>query len=227
MKKVLLFSAGLIFFANLSAQVVGDYRTIASGNWDNDFIWQRFNGSAYVVATEYPGESAGTGEVIINISHAVTLNVSPAFAIGSLTLAGGNGSNSLTISNTSTLNVTGGIQFIAATTGNNTRSIVLDGGSATLNAASITMTAGTTNRTQILQFNGGGTVTLTGNFTASATPNINFITFSTGGTLNVGGDFRSEEHTSELQSQSNLVCRLLLEKKKNIKTEFRDLSRSR
>src|SRR2546430_7291529 len=28
---------------------------------------------------------------------------------------------------------------------------------------------------------------------------------------------RSEEHTSELQSQSNLVCRLLLEKKKNQK----------
>src|SRR2546430_5752598 len=27
-------------------------------------------------------------------------------------------------------------------------------------------------------------------------------------------DGRSEEHTSELQSQSNLVCRLLLEKKK-------------
>src|SRR5688572_31461302 len=26
---------------------------------------------------------------------------------------------------------------------------------------------------------------------------------------------RSEEHTSELQSQSNIVCRLLLEKKKN------------
>src|SRR2546427_8244385 len=28
---------------------------------------------------------------------------------------------------------------------------------------------------------------------------------------------RSEEHTSELQSQSNLVCRLLLEKKKEFK----------
>src|SRR5690242_21190411 len=28
---------------------------------------------------------------------------------------------------------------------------------------------------------------------------------------------RSEEHTSELQSHVNLVCRLLLEKKKNIK----------
>src|SRR2546430_8486802 len=32
---------------------------------------------------------------------------------------------------------------------------------------------------------------------------------------------RSEEHTSELQSQSNLVCRLLLEKKKNM----RDIAR--
>src|SRR5438093_11730743 len=31
------------------------------------------------------------------------------------------------------------------------------------------------------------------------------------------GDLRSEEHTSELQSLTNLVCRLLLEKKKKIK----------
>src|SRR5438270_10660721 len=31
-----------------------------------------------------------------------------------------------------------------------------------------------------------------------------------------GATGRSEEHTSELQSQSNLVCRLLLEKKKKI-----------
>src|SRR2546430_6873505 len=32
--------------------------------------------------------------------------------------------------------------------------------------------------------------------------------------LKSSGHMRSEEHTSELQSQSNLVCRLLLEKKK-------------
>src|SRR2546427_5473102 len=31
---------------------------------------------------------------------------------------------------------------------------------------------------------------------------------------------RSEEHTSELQSQSNLVCRLLLEKKKKNRRRF-------
>src|SRR2546421_1011449 len=33
-------------------------------------------------------------------------------------------------------------------------------------------------------------------------------------------DQRSEEHTSELQSRSDLVCRLLLEKKKKYKTEI-------
>src|SRR5260221_9682872 len=33
----------------------------------------------------------------------------------------------------------------------------------------------------------------------------------------LGGERRSEEHTSELQSHSDLVCRLLLEKKKKKK----------
>src|SRR2546430_7499578 len=39
---------------------------------------------------------------------------------------------------------------------------------------------------------------------------------------------RSEEHTSELQSQSNLVCRLLLEKKKkNIRLYTRSVRKQR
>src|SRR2546430_7474046 len=38
--------------------------------------------------------------------------------------------------------------------------------------------------------------------------------------LFIGYSSRSEEHTSELQSQSNLVCRLLLEKKKNNKSLY-------
>src|SRR5256885_12793910 len=37
---------------------------------------------------------------------------------------------------------------------------------------------------------------------------------------------RSEEHTSELQSPCNLVCRLLLEKKKNRCSTRRDISAS-
>src|SRR2546427_5393070 len=38
-------------------------------------------------------------------------------------------------------------------------------------------------------------------------------------TETVNSCHRSEEHTSELQSQSNLVCRLLLEKKKKTKQQ--------
>src|SRR5256885_6847635 len=40
--------------------------------------------------------------------------------------------------------------------------------------------------------------------------------------ISVPGD-RSEEHTSELQSPCNLVCRLLLEKKKNKTTKYSTL----
>src|SRR5690606_42016992 len=52
---------------------------------------------------------------------------------------------------------------------------------------------------------------------ALSTPRAPVTTFAQGISLRVtpeGALFRSEEHTSELQSRENLVCRLLLEKKK-------------
>src|SRR2546430_13430157 len=48
-------------------------------------------------------------------------------------------------------------------------------------------------------------------FNASFSNGVIAVSVSLGGPL---PPLRSEEHTSELQSQSNLVCRLLLEKKK-------------
>ena len=52
------------------------------------------------------------------------------------------------------------------------------------------------------------------------TSNINTVTYLSLNNENISDltgieDFRSEEHTSELQSRRNLVCRLLLDKKKN------------
>src|SRR5260370_27174067 len=44
-----------------------------------------------------------------------------------------------------------------------------------------------------------------------------FFHFRDGRFRSHGHDGRSEEHTSELQSHLNLVCRLLLEKKKHYK----------
>src|SRR3712207_8631164 len=48
-------------------------------------------------------------------------------------------------------------------------------------------------------------------------PNIDTVTM-TYGYMRTYEDRRSEEHTSELQSRQYLVCRLLLEKKKNTST---------
>src|SRR2546430_4170714 len=50
---------------------------------------------------------------------------------------------------------------------------------------------------------------ITSTFQAACNPLTNCLPVSTRSVW-----IRSEEHTSELQSQSNLVCRLLLEKKK-------------
>src|SRR5256885_13226544 len=45
-------------------------------------------------------------------------------------------------------------------------------------------------------------------------PVIQTVSIDLGRKMEKNSDFRSEEHTSELQSPCNLVCRLLLEKKK-------------
>src|SRR5688572_31420480 len=47
-----------------------------------------------------------------------------------------------------------------------------------------------------------------------------------GQAVSVVRSLRSEEHTSELQSQSNLVCRLLLEKKNQKNSQQRGVARS-
>src|SRR5258708_21229774 len=49
-------------------------------------------------------------------------------------------------------------------------------------------------------------------------PPTKTVTTVPSGTLGILIESRSEEHTSELQSPDHLVCRLLLEKKKNITT---------
>src|SRR5690554_7505431 len=47
------------------------------------------------------------------------------------------------------------------------------------------------------------------------------ILFDPKESVDFAGNTRSEEHTSELQSRPHLVCRLLLEKKKNKRSETR------
>src|SRR5471030_1844057 len=70
---------------------------------------------------------------------------------------------------------------------------------------------------------GGGTLDVTLMDMSSSGADATFEVVATSGDTQLGGtdmdnaliDLRSEEHTSELQSLRHLVCRLLLEKKKN------------
>src|SRR5690625_6498678 len=52
-------------------------------------------------------------------------------------------------------------------------------------------------------------------FILLGTVGLIYLMFTAGITLDLNQFTRSEEHTSELQSRGHLVCRLLLEKKKN------------
>lgn len=190
MKKILSFTACLICIGNLFAQVAGDYLAVASGTWTTIATWERYNGTAYVAATDYPGQNTGTGEVTIGTGLAVTLNVSPANPIGALTIEPGAGTTSLTISNTFILNVTGSVFINQATGGAATKSIVMNGATAQLNAAALTiLPSNNINKTAFLQFN-GGIVNITGDVAMAATEPLHqrtLITFPAGGTLTIGG----------------------------------------
>ncbi len=182
MKKFLSFSVGLIFLTNyLFAQT---FTAVTSGNWDAPATWGLVSG--------YPGAATGTTLVTIPTGFAVTLNVSPAFPIGSLAIAVGNGNNSLTVSPTFTLNVTGGILITGAVTGGGgvTKSLIMNGG--VVNAASLTLTPGNADdKLATVQFNGGGTINISGDVTMPVDPALDQrtqIIFNGGGTLSVTGN---------------------------------------
>src|SRR5690606_24657075 len=125
-----------------------------------------------------------------------------------------NGGNSTIVSGLTDLNGNVGIrllvqvgpnlQVVAAPSGPN--SVLAD--AQNLNAASFTVTA-----------NNMGAMTMTGiELLASGSGNdavaYSSITIYQDANSSNSFEARSEEHTSELQSRENLVCRLLLEKKK-------------
>ena len=70
----------------LQAQTVGDFRSINSGNWTTNSIWQTYNGTAWIAASAPPSVSA----LNITVQHSVVIT------------------DSVTISGTSTLLITSG-----------------------------------------------------------------------------------------------------------------------
>ena len=117
----------------------GDYRTQAAGDWTNNGTWQRYNGTAWVNATDYPGEATGTGAV--SILNNVTLNVSPANSLGSLSIQA-----NLTPNNSDrALIIQGGLSVSSGTlslSNNNGRELIISlAGSFAMTGGVITETA--------------------------------------------------------------------------------------
>jgi hypothetical protein len=191
--RILLINACLICVGNyLSAQAAGDYLSIASGLWNNIANWQRHNGTAFVAATDFPGQNPGTGEVTIANSHVLVLNVSPANPIASLLIQGGGTNTSLTIGDGFTLTVTGNAQISPPTGGSGIiKAININGPTGQLNCASLVLVqGGNDNRVTRVTFNDGGVINVTGTILASILqPQRTTISFfGGGGILNVGGN---------------------------------------
>src|SRR5215469_2437293 len=85
MKKVTLIlfaSMGINFSA--TSQSVGDFRSIANGNWNDATKWEMYNGTNWIAATTYPGQNVGAGEVTIMSGIEMTLTATVPQPIASL-----------------------------------------------------------------------------------------------------------------------------------------------
>lgn len=89
LKYVIIF---LVAFAtqNCFAQAIGDYQTVASGNWNTVAVWNTWNGAAWVV----PGGTPNNTNGVITIQAGHTINIPAALTIdqciinGTVTCAG-------------------------------------------------------------------------------------------------------------------------------------------
>jgi|GEM_PF-4797635 len=71
MRSVILSCLFLIACQHCLAQNAGDYRSKQTGNWNDLSSWQRFDGSAFVNATEIPSSSSGV--ITIKAGHTITV----------------------------------------------------------------------------------------------------------------------------------------------------------
>ena len=94
LKQLVLIVFFLLFGLPMLAQVTGDYRSKATGNWNSATTWQIYNGSSWVNASSYPGQNSNVGTVTIGSGNTVTLNVDiTTYSINKLIIGNQSGGN--------------------------------------------------------------------------------------------------------------------------------------
>ena len=72
--KTNFFSLAFLLLINIIySQNIGDFRSIASGDWNDSTKWQTYNGTNWVAATQYPGQTSGNYSVSIEDGHTITV----------------------------------------------------------------------------------------------------------------------------------------------------------
>lgn len=112
MKKLILYFlllSGIISVPGWG-QTTGDYRSFQSGNWNVAGNWQKYNGSAWVAASEFPSVTALTRIVTIQSGHTIV-------ATSDITTSSLNASATIIVAANGTLNMgTYGIRGSSAST---------------------------------------------------------------------------------------------------------------
>lgn len=77
----------------LYSQNIGDYKTVASGNWADYTKWQIYTASGWTAATQFPGQTSGNYSVSIeeintSTPHVITIPVASTYSIGNLVVKG-------------------------------------------------------------------------------------------------------------------------------------------
>ncbi len=162
------------------SQSGGDYRSnTAVMNWSLSTGWQKFDGTSWVTATDYPGQnSCSNCTITIQNSNIVTLNISPANSVGNIIIGSGTSGtltlDTFSLTNTGDLTVNTGAMLNLAT--------------GSLHIAGNTITSGTitdASNTGSNIFN-GTVIKNGGSWVSTAVSSAANMVFKTGFTNNAG-----------------------------------------
>src|ERR1019366_2841777 len=190
-KGIIFLSFLLLSFSNFCNAAVTYYLVGSGGNWSDPTQWSIIScaGAAQGGGASYPGQSAATDIVIICDNKSVTLNVSPANPIASLTMQSTANNITLTFGAGQALTVTGAVTQTGPTTANKTNLIAVSTG--TLICGSVSMPNLTNGGTYVAESSLGttGLITCAGNFASAGAANEDLIVVTGNGLIQIGGNF--------------------------------------